>query len=166
MIAEINHKELTLLRLHSGGDFYDVEYIDKWLEIVQACPATTFYTYTRSWRDAEMLVALRRLAAQPNVHLWWSTDAETESIDGRPPAVDGVRVAHLILDDSEFDSVPDHADLVFRNKRSTKKTRVNGVLVCPCENGVKTTPRMHCDRCMVCYRTRATKRAGTESVTV
>jgi len=36
------------VRLHVSGDFYSQEYLDKWVQIAEACPTHTFYTYTRN----------------------------------------------------------------------------------------------------------------------
>jgi hypothetical protein len=49
MIAEIKKKRhLRYVRIHSEGDFYDQEYLDKWVKIAKACPDVVFYCYTKS----------------------------------------------------------------------------------------------------------------------
>lgn len=38
----------TYVRIHSSGDFYSVEYLDKWVKIAMSNPSITFYAYTKS----------------------------------------------------------------------------------------------------------------------
>lgn len=47
VIEAITAKKLTLIRIHSSGDFYDFEYFKKWYAIVQALPHVTFFAYTK-----------------------------------------------------------------------------------------------------------------------
>lgn len=62
------------MRIHVGGDFYEVQYVRAWLTICQARPDTQFWAYTRSWNVPELLPGLERLRALPNVELFGSTD--------------------------------------------------------------------------------------------
>lgn len=48
MTAEIKWKKPEFYRIHDGGDMYSLAYLNKWLKIIQACPETHFYTYTKS----------------------------------------------------------------------------------------------------------------------
>ena len=43
----IQAKKLTLIRIHSSGDFYDFEYFKKWYQIAQELPEVTFFAYTK-----------------------------------------------------------------------------------------------------------------------
>lgn len=45
---QIKHSRKVIYRLHSSGDFYSEEYINKWREIMQANPDKKFYTYTKN----------------------------------------------------------------------------------------------------------------------
>lgn len=47
MHAEIVRRKVTRLRIHDSGDFYSKEYLDKWLQIINANPNTVFYCYTK-----------------------------------------------------------------------------------------------------------------------
>jgi hypothetical protein len=55
LLAEIEQVKATaskrgkqcLIRIHDSGDFYSVQYINKWLEIIQSQPDTLFYAYTK-----------------------------------------------------------------------------------------------------------------------
>jgi hypothetical protein len=153
MIAAIGRRKIDVLRIHVSGDFYSAKYIRKWLAIARSCPHVRFYAYTRSWRKARMVKALAALAALPNVHLWWSVDKETHALDGAPPAVARVRVAYMQLADDE--PVPAYADLVFRvDYHNAVMRNINGVRVCPVENGVKYAEgkKPTCSHCKLCYR--------------
>lgn len=48
MTAEIKKKKAKAIRIHDSGDFYCVEYVLKWLEIMKALPDVQFYAYTKS----------------------------------------------------------------------------------------------------------------------
>lgn len=50
MIEEIKSKKVCkIVRLHSSGDIYSREYLHKWLKVVESCPNTLFYAYTKSF---------------------------------------------------------------------------------------------------------------------
>jgi hypothetical protein len=50
MVREIKgNKRISIIRLHSAGDFYSREYVLKWFKIFAACPDIKFYAYTKSW---------------------------------------------------------------------------------------------------------------------
>ena len=50
MTKEIEHGKPKVVRIHTVGDFYNEEYIRKWSIIIDSCPTTQFYGYTRAWR--------------------------------------------------------------------------------------------------------------------
>ncbi|MCX5977324.1 MAG: hypothetical protein NTV33_10990 [Coprothermobacterota bacterium] len=39
---------VTIVRPHEAGDFYDIQYVTAWLNVMAAHPDVAFYTYTRS----------------------------------------------------------------------------------------------------------------------
>lgn len=61
-------------RIHVSGDFFSNPYVDAWSEICGEFPNTYFWTYTRSWVDADLREHLDRLRSLPNVRLHASTD--------------------------------------------------------------------------------------------
>lgn len=44
---EIQSKRLTLVRIHSSGDFYSWEYFQKWIQVIKSLPGVTFFAYTK-----------------------------------------------------------------------------------------------------------------------
>lgn len=48
MNHEIQRTKPDLVRIHDAGDFYSLEYLNKWLKIVAANPSVQFYAYTKS----------------------------------------------------------------------------------------------------------------------
>ncbi len=145
MIAEIKKITARVIRIHVAGDYYSLDYIDKWHNIVKACRDVTFFTYTRSWRVPELRRGLTKFAGNPNLRLWYSIDQET-GLPGNVPS--GVRLAYMSV---ASDDIPPHrADLVFRdyNMRKTVQKRINGVQVCPPENGVTD---ISCQTCGICW---------------
>ena len=80
LIAEINEYATEVpVRIHVSGDFFSVEYVEMWTRIVAACDRTTFWAYTRSWRIPELLPALNRLRALPNINMLASFDPTMEA---------------------------------------------------------------------------------------
>ena len=46
---EIKRSRLKTIRIHESGDFYNQEYLDKWIEIANNLPGVTFFAYTKSY---------------------------------------------------------------------------------------------------------------------
>lgn len=70
-------RSIEAVRIHPSGDFYSVEYIAKWIDIVKSSPNTRFWAYTRSWRIPELVPKLKELAELPNIELFASVDEES-----------------------------------------------------------------------------------------
>ena len=49
MIIDIIESKANIIRIHSAGDFYNREYISKWMKIIDALPHVKFYAYTKSF---------------------------------------------------------------------------------------------------------------------
>jgi hypothetical protein len=149
LIAEIRERQARVVRIHASGDFYDLTYIRRWARVIRNCPATTFYTYTRSWRLSGLRAAIEKLLAPlPNLKLWYSADADSGMPEGLPP---GVRVAWLQTDADE--PIPEGVDLIFRVHRLRRRParRIGLTLVCPTENG-STDHKTDCGRCGRCWQ--------------
>lgn len=144
MIADIQKKKCDTVRIHVAGDFFGMSYIRDWIKIVQACPDTVFYAYTRSWRTEALTAGLIELGELPNMQLWWSVDKET----GQGPVHARIKQAYLATNDDDKPTFD--ADLIFREKQDTVIKRVNSVPVCPYEIGVATT--VTCQSCRICYK--------------
>ena len=147
VVAEVRRRGVHVLRVHVSGDFFSAEYAAKWLAIARRCRRTRFSGYTRSWRVPEVVPALARLAAVPNVRLWYSADAETGLPEDVPP---GVRVAYLLAGPGDS---PSGADLAFRTRRLRREParRVGLTLVCPTENGTRHVADVTCTSCRQCF---------------
>lgn len=63
-----------VFRLHVVGDFYSVEYVEKWLEIADRLPDVKFFGSTRSWRVPGLRDTVERFRDLPNVYLRASID--------------------------------------------------------------------------------------------
>ena len=132
-----------VVRVHASGEFYDIAYVQKWIEISKRNPTVIFYAYTRSWREPTLLPALRELAQQPNFILWYSCDHET----GAPPRTKGVRRAYMMTSDEDLPKY--QVDLFFRDRQGTVRKWVKNTLVCPAENGVTSVT---CSKCQLCFK--------------
>lgn len=152
MIEEILRVKARTIRVSVSGDFYSPEYVRKWHEIVKSTPETVYFTYTRSWRVPEIYEELKAFARLKNLRLWFSVDQET----GIPPKIPkNVRLAYMQVD---IKDVPSHKmDLVFRDYpiRGSIHKYINGVQVCPPENGVT---ELTCEKCGICYSNRVVKK--------
>lgn len=49
MRLELSHVKFegAFVRIHDGGDFFSVDYLQAWMRIARATPKTTFYCYTK-----------------------------------------------------------------------------------------------------------------------
>ena len=144
----LNH-EIAVVRLHVGGDFYSAAYARGWRRVIGGLPQTRFFCFTRSWRDQcirRVLIAMARLA---NCRLWFSCDRQTGLPAHRPGRV---RLAWLMTDAE--DRPPAAVHLTFRTRALRRRplTRVQGVRVCPEEDGVVRRSRVTCDRCRLCWK--------------
>ena len=127
--------DCTLFRLHVSGDFDTENYILGWHDVLAHHDRVTAWAYTRSWRVPELLPALEKLRALPNVQLFASMDASTVEL---PPV--GWRRA-WIDGDARADTrgVPET-----RNRHTFDNQRT---LVCPEQTGHKPT----CQACRYCF---------------
>jgi hypothetical protein len=70
---EILKNEAIYVRLHSSGDFYSGEYVNKWIKIASSNPKTQFRSTTRR-RDLTNII--QELNSLPNVVIRESLDIE------------------------------------------------------------------------------------------
>lgn len=150
MAAEVARRKAEVVRIHVAGDFYSAAYVRRWLGVVRACPDTVFFAYTRSWRVPGILPALRELALEPNVRLWFSWDRET----GPPPRARRVRRAYMAADDADVPTHKTHLTLRVR-RRGVMKFDGSGAQVCPVEQGVERKVEITCTSCRLCWRDNA-----------
>jgi len=54
-----------VVRIHEAGEFYSKSYIKKWMEIIEANPNWTFYSFTKRLNDFPK--AFKKFRALPNV---------------------------------------------------------------------------------------------------
>ncbi|NBU33864.1 hypothetical protein EBZ38_03465 [bacterium] len=47
MLSDIDKQRAERIRIHDSGDFYNEEYLDRWLKIMRARPHVEFYAYTK-----------------------------------------------------------------------------------------------------------------------
>jgi len=74
MVCEIAGVSSEAFRLHVVGDFYSVDYVEKWVEIASSFPDMIFFGSTRSWRVPSLKSAVEMFAALPNVIMRASID--------------------------------------------------------------------------------------------
>lgn len=74
IVHEIRKSRAPAFRLHVIGDFYSVEYVEKWIEIANRLPKVIFFGSTRSWRCEFLSEVLKRFRGLPNVYIKASID--------------------------------------------------------------------------------------------
>lgn len=83
IVGEIRKAKSPAFRIHVIGDFYSVEYIEKWIDITEQLPAVVFFGSTRSWRCDFLAEAMKRFRDLENVYLRASVDlTDTTKPDG------------------------------------------------------------------------------------
>jgi len=91
MIKYINLHSNGFFRWHEDGDVYDQAYLDKIIEIMNACPGTRFLMYTKSFH-------LDFSKAPANLALYWSTtDSNTMNVPRNQFGMPTRPRAHLVL---------------------------------------------------------------------
>ena len=80
IVHEVRKTRAPAFRLHVIGDFYTVEYIEKWIEIANRLPLVIFFGSTRSWRCEFLSMPLKRFRDLPNVYIKASVDL-TDTLD-------------------------------------------------------------------------------------
>jgi hypothetical protein len=157
-----------VFRIHVGGDFFSLEYLELWMRIIEARPDVRFFTYTRNWQNGNGRIAkryigpLRELSRMENMRLVLSADQGT----GVPPKrlVPAAIRAWLAYDDDDLP--PEPVELVFRHKRPTTistfprdaTSQEDGSPVCPYERlrrskqGLMLKPgSVTCANCSWCF---------------
>jgi hypothetical protein len=141
--------DIPVVRLHVAGDFYDADYAGKWLWVMRRLPKVRFFFYTRSWREESIRAVLEWMAELGNCRVWYSCDRGTGAPAQVPPPV---QLAWLMIHSE--DVPPAGVALTFRVRalRRQARTRINGVRVCPEEDGVARKVRVTCERCRLCWK--------------
>ena len=80
MNSEISKSKATTWRLHVSGDVYNIQYLYNWINIIKTNPTVSFYTYTHSWTNKDMLPHLEILKNLPNMTLFISVDESNREL--------------------------------------------------------------------------------------
>lgn len=67
MIGEIKRKGFKIVRIHESGDFYNLEYLSKWIKIARSLPDVKFYGYSKCFDRFPN--ALKFFNSLPNVNI-------------------------------------------------------------------------------------------------
>ena len=154
MIGAIYESGVVALRIHSIGDIFSEAYFRAWTTIVSTCRDVRFWCYSRAWRKPAFVPLLAKLAScnTKNLLLWLSVDQCAFA----PPKVltdmPNTRVCGLLLHDEDHPQTP--CSLLFRASRDRVRVplmALDGMNICPHENGIPTTPKNdRCIRCRIC----------------
>lgn len=75
----ISKMQSKVFRLHVSGDWFNLQYIYNWIKIIKANPDISFYTYTHSWTNANLLPHLETIKNLPNMTLFISVDESNKA---------------------------------------------------------------------------------------
>lgn len=117
------------LRIHSSGDFFSVDYIKFWKNIVIANPDVKFWTYTRSWSISDLAKPLETLKDLDNIQIFASVDPTMSS----RLIPSGWRRAYVLLTEDEAVAL--------------RKSSQRPMVVCPEQTG-KVPNCASCGLCM------------------
>jgi hypothetical protein len=147
LVTELYRKGVILMRWHCAGDVYSPAYARKVLDVIGRSRHTTFWGYTRSYRVPSIFPILQAMSCLPNMHLWFSADAET----GYPPFVPPrVRVAWM---QTELGEATDDADLVFLDNAVQRQIVSLPVIAntCPTDTPEGKALGVTCATCGTCW---------------
>jgi hypothetical protein len=55
VINQLSKGKIKTLRIHASGDFYSMEYLTAWLEIINQFPEINFFAYTKSFQGSDLI---------------------------------------------------------------------------------------------------------------
>ena len=68
IIAQIKADNITIVRIHAAGDFDSANDVNAWIDIINACPNTLFWTYTkRDFSEIENLNTFPNINIVPSI---------------------------------------------------------------------------------------------------
>jgi len=80
-LDKIVENGFNVVRIHSNGDFYSVDYFRTWLDIARKHKEITFFCYTKQWRIEGWYEILKESSRIRNFHVMCSYD---DTMDSRP----------------------------------------------------------------------------------
>jgi hypothetical protein len=80
-LDKISANGYNIVRIHSSGDFYSVDYFRTWLDIARNHKNITFFCYTKQWRIKGWYEILKEASRINNFHVMCSYD---NTMDSRP----------------------------------------------------------------------------------
>ena len=136
MQTEIDKKQVKFLRIHDSGDFYDKEYLFKWMSIMHSNPNTLFYAYTK---QVKMFKELAFLFPKNFVYIYSFGGLQDSLIDVTKdrhsmvfPSVYALRKAGYVNTSNEdspaFKSINHRIGLVFHHTKNIENTSWSAVL--------------------------------------
>lgn len=156
------------LRIQDLGDFHSAEYARAWLLTISSRPHCSFWFYTRSFIDQDVLSVLNELASMPNCQGWLSADSENfEKAILAKASYPNVPWKLALLQDPQLDESVAHAindsssdndAICFPYHRAGKfvtPVDIKGLTVCPAATGVlklevKDSLPKPCQQCTYC----------------
>ena len=55
VINQLSKGKIKSLRIHASGDFYTIDYLNAWLEIIKQFPEIDFFAYTKAFQGSDLV---------------------------------------------------------------------------------------------------------------
>jgi hypothetical protein len=135
----------VIVRIHVEGDFYSLDYIAAWTQIITDNQNHKFFMFTRQWRDSKFLPFIQYIDGLPNAEIFASVDAEIRDLGEVPPA--WMRVADIVNTWEEMDN-GDYTDFIkCANQKAKDRLIEKGM-----GRGQATKETISCSECTYCFK--------------
>lgn len=124
VLAQIKADNVKTVRIHATGDFFSVEYLNAWREIIKATPNTIYWTYTKETAAENAFDDLE------NANI---VKSNTPFLDNINSATNGYNFGHI-----------DYILALYKALQGIGKS----VYICRC--GID--PAQHCTNCTACAK--------------
>ncbi len=143
----------VVVRVHVEGDFYDLNYMSKWVQIIEQNQNHKFFMFTRQWRDSSFTPLIRRIHDLPNAEIFASVDEEIRGLNEVPPS--WMRVADIVNTWKEFDSGDYGSYIKCANQKIKDKLVSKGM-----SQGEASKKTVSCSDCTYCFKPSGKRKSG------
>lgn len=143
----------VVVRIHVEGDFYSLDYMAKWVQIMERNQKHKFFMFTRQWRDSSFLPFIQYINGLPNAEIFASVDEEIRGLNEVPPH--WMRVADIVNTWSEYENGDYDAYIKCVNQKVKDKLVAKGMSA-----GKATEETVSCSDCTYCFKPAGKRKSG------
>ena len=131
-----------------------MDYIAKWVQIIERNQNHKFFMFTRQWRDRNFIPFIQYIDGLPNAEIFASTDEEIRELSEVPPS--WMRVADIVNNWQEFEDGDYGSYIKCINQKVKDRLVEKGMS--PGEASKKT---ISCSQCTYCFKPAGTFKRKT-----